>query len=153
MRRVAEIMYVVPEERQAFLKKITNPSAEVQKFMWTHGIRNQYFFQVEDKILMTFEYVGSDFYADMNAFSSIQAAEGYLIEKRPRDIKASEIRSVNWWAPLKILGKNLEKDPFAGGATISDENIAQMSKYGAMLADIDDDLGYDDSDWDGPTIW
>ena len=37
--------------------------------MWQHGIRNQFFYELEEFILMTFEYVGDDFYKDMAVLS------------------------------------------------------------------------------------
>ena len=61
MRRVEEIIHVVPEERDAYLQQHLNPSEKIAQILWIHGIRNQFYFNLNDLILMSFEYVGRHF--------------------------------------------------------------------------------------------
>ena len=61
-RRVEEIIYVVPEEREAYLESHLNPPERIQQIMWMHGMRKQFYFSLNDMILMSFEYVGKDRY-------------------------------------------------------------------------------------------
>ena len=65
MRRVAEIMYIVPEKRERFLEESLHPSEETLKVLWKCGVRNQQYFGMNDLIFMTFEYVGNHFRDDM----------------------------------------------------------------------------------------
>ena len=95
MRRVEEVIYVVPEERKAFLEKQLNPSEKTRKFMWQHGIRNQFFYELEEFILMTFEYVGDDFYKDMAVLSATLEDEGYFIKERRRDVAPEQLKTTN----------------------------------------------------------
>ena len=48
MRRVAEVIYVVPEEREAYMNAHLNPSERVAQILWIHGIRNQCFYALND---------------------------------------------------------------------------------------------------------
>ena len=52
MRRVEEIIHVVPEERDAYLQQHLNPSEKIAQILWIHGIRNQFYFNLNDLILM-----------------------------------------------------------------------------------------------------
>ena len=70
MRRVQEIIHVVPEKREAYLQLHLNPPEKVAQIMWIHGIRNQMFYSLNDLILMSFEYVGKEFYKDMEALAA-----------------------------------------------------------------------------------
>ena len=36
MRRVAEVIYVVPEEREAYMNAHLNPSERVAQILWIH---------------------------------------------------------------------------------------------------------------------
>ena len=55
-RRVEEIIYVVPEEREEYLKTHLNPPEKIQQIMWMHGMRKQFYFYLNDMILMSFEF-------------------------------------------------------------------------------------------------
>ena len=65
MRRVAEIIYVVPERREEFLKGALNLDDESANVLWACGVRKQQYFALNDLIFMTFEYDGRDFEGDM----------------------------------------------------------------------------------------
>ena len=82
MRRVAEIIHIVPEEREAFLEKHLHPTEEVSRFLWIHGIRNQFYFMLNDLILMTFEYVGHEFYKDMEALAAYPEVGSHSVTMR-----------------------------------------------------------------------
>ena len=86
MRRVAEIIHVVPEEREEYLKTHLNPSEKVAQILWIHGIRNQVYFALNDLLLMSFEYVGNEFYKDMAAIAAYPEMKNYLVQTRRRDV-------------------------------------------------------------------
>ena len=149
MRRVQEVIYVVPEEREEFLKKQLNPSEKIGKFFWHHGIRNQFFYELEDFILMTFEYVGDNFYKDMAALSEKLQDEGYFVKQRRRDLKPEQLKTTNWWAPLKILGSNLGQTPFAGDEEMEEDEFASVSRNGGIIDEEEtkNSISYDSDDW------
>ena len=149
MRRVEEVIYVVPEERKAFLEKQLNPSEKTRKFMWQHGIRNQFFYELEEFILMTFEYVGDDFYKDMAVLSATLEDEGYFIKERRRDVAPEQLKTTNWWAPLKILGSNFVQTPFSSEEDVEADELASEAKNGCIHDedDIRSNIAFDDDDW------
>ena len=149
MRRVEEVIYVVPEERKAFLEKQLNPSEKTRKFMWQHGIRNQFFYELEEFILMTFEYVGDDFYKDMAVLSATLEDEGYFIKERRRDVAPGQLKTTNWWAPLKILGSNFVQTPFLSEEDVEADELASEAKNGCIHDedDIRSNIAFDADDW------
>ena len=149
MRRVEEVIYVVPEERKAFLEKQLNPSEKTRKFMWQHGIRNQFFYELEEFILMTFEYVGDDFYKDMAVLSATLEDEGYFIKERRRDDAPEQLKTTNWWAPLKILGSNFVQTPFSSEEDVEADELASEAKNGCIHDedDIRSNIAFDADDW------
>ena len=148
MRRVEEVIYVVPEERKAFLEKQLNPSEKTRKFMWQHGIRNQFFYELEEFILMTFEYVGDDFYKDMAVLSATLEDEGYFIKERRRDVAPGQLKTTNWWAPLKILGSNFVQTPFSSEEDVEADELASEAKNGCIHDedDIRSNIAFDADD-------
>lgn len=149
MRRGEEVIYVVPEERKAFLEKQLNPSEKTRKFMWQHGIRNQFFYELEEFILMTFEYVGDDFYKDMAVLSATLEDEGYFIKERRRDVAPGQLKTTNWWAPLKILGSNFVQTPFSSEEDVEADELASEAKNGCIHDedDIRSNIAFDADDW------
>ena len=149
MRRVEEVIYVVPEERKAFLEKQLNPSEKTRKFMWQHGIRNQFFYELEEFILMTFEYVGDDFYKDMAVLSATLEDEGYFIKERRRDVAPGQLKTTNWWAPLKILGSNFVQTLFSSEEDVEADELASEAKNGCIHDedDIRSNIAFDADDW------
>lgn len=149
MRRVEEVIYVVPEERKAFLEKQLNPSEKTRKFMWQHGIRNQFFYELEEFILMTFEYVGDDFYKDMAVLSATLEDEGYFIKERRRDVAPGQLKTTNWWAPLKILGSNFVQTPFSSEEDVEADELVSEAKNGCIHDedDIRSNIAFDADDW------
>ncbi len=149
MKRVQEIIHVVPEERDAYLQQHLNPSKEVAQILWIHGIRNQCYFSLNHLILMNFEYVGKEFYKDMEAIASYPEMNGYLVQKRRKDVPLEERETTNWWAPLKILGSSLTKSPMPS----AEEELTLEEQYRSMLSGymeeghVTSDISYDEDDW------
>lgn len=145
MRRVQEIIYVVPEEREEFLNRCLHPTKEVRQAYWEHGVRYQYYFAMNELILMTFEYVGDDFYKDMDALAENTELHKYMVRRRRKDVPVEERATTNWWAPLKKLGCILTKDPMD-----DDEEVMTESEMmgGCMSAgEAKYDITFDDDDW------
>ena len=103
MRRVQEVIYVVPEEREEFLKKQLNPSVKTGKFLWHHGIRNQFFYELEDFILMTFEYVGDNYEEDMKKLAADEENKRWLTFTDPCQEPVETAGEQEWWAPMENI--------------------------------------------------
>lgn len=78
MKRVAEIIYIVESEREAFLKNAINMSDEEKKILWLCGVRKQQYFALNELIFMTFEYDGKDFASDMDKMANYLDGKGVL---------------------------------------------------------------------------
>ena len=146
MKRVAEVMYIVPEEREAFFEKSLHPSEEDKKVLWTCGVRNQHYFGINGLVVMTFEYEGDHFKEDMQKMSAYLSAHGHLIEKRRRDVPPAERDITNWWAPVKKLGSILETSPFGESGDIGWEDPF-FSKHDGGMVSTESDMSYDEEDW------
>lgn len=152
MKRVAEIIYIVEEQREEFLKGILNPDEETQTVQWLCGVRKQQYFALNDLIFMTFEYKGNDFTNDMSKMAAYLDSRGYLVKKRRKDVPAEERTTTNWWAPVKKMGTFLEEKP----SFIDDsENQDYVTKLdGSMIRNENNDIAYADEDWmDDINIW
>lgn len=149
MRRVAEIIYVVESEREAFLQGALNMDEETQKVLWLCGVRKQQYFALNDLIFMTFEYKGEHFKEDMDKMAAYLDSKGLLVKMRRKDVPIEERATTNWWAPVKKLGTLLETRP----DFVDDEDNQWRVDYMAMLdgsmgmQDINNDISYDEDDW------
>jgi L-rhamnose mutarotase len=149
MQRVAEIIHIVPEEREAYLQRCLNPDEESRRVLWLHGVRNQYYFILNDLILMTFEYVGSSFYKDMAEIAAFPRSHEYMVPTRKKDVPADQLETTNWWAPLKRMGGILTSSPF-----VADEEEEQdfQEQYrtmisGEMIDEMKNEIAFSDDDW------
>jgi len=145
MRRVAEIMYIVPERREAFLEGALNLDRETEEVLWLCGVRKQQYFSLNELIFMTFEYDGSDFARDMQKMTVYLDSKGLLIKKRRKDVPIEERQTTDWWAPVKRLGSVLYTAP------VRDEEMEHnLTDYldGAMSTDTTYvGTSYDEDDW------
>ena len=150
MRRVQEIIHVVPEKREAYLQLHLNPPEKVAQIMWIHGIRNQMFYSLNDLILMSFEYVGKEFYKDMEAIAAYPEMKEYLVQKRRKDVSAEERDTTDWWAPLKILASSLTESPMPSdeeeGMTLEEQYRSMLNGY-MVDGNVNSDIAYDEDDW------
>lgn len=152
MKRVAEIIYIVEEQREEFLKGILNPDEETQKIQWLCGVRKQQYFALNDLIFMTFEYKGDNFNEDMNKMAAYLDTRGYLVKKRRKDVPAEERKTTNWWAPVKKMGTFLETKPSFIDDSETQDYITKLD--GSMVRSETNDIAYDDNDWnDEVNIW
>lgn len=143
-KRVAEIMYIVEDERQAFLDGVLNIDDETAKALWVCGVRNQQYFALNELIFMTFEYRGSHFERDMETMAEYLDKKGLLIKKRRKDVPIDERSATNWWAPVKKLGEVLTSKPFEAEEeqdyiTYFDGNMSNKTEYS--------DISFDEDDW------
>lgn len=144
MRRVAEIMYIVESEREAFLKGALELDEETKKVLWLCGVRKQQYFALNDLIFMTFEYEGADFVSSMEKMATYLDSKGLLIKKRRKDVPADELKTTSWWAPVKRLGYVLDKDPgFKETEEYLDVEMMGMSSNFSKYSNI----GFDEDDW------
>lgn len=144
MRRVAEIIYIVEEERKAFLDGALHPDIETEKALWVCGVRNQQYFALNDLIFMTFEYRGSHFERDMEKMAAYLDTKGLLVKKRRKDVPVEERSATNWWAPVKKLATLLTSRPF------EDDEEQDYNLYfdGSMSSKTEYyDIAFDEDDW------
>lgn len=148
MRKVAEIMYIIPEEREAFLKASMNPDEDTLKALWVCGVRNQAYFEFGEFIVMSFDYAGNNFAEDVKEMSALLASKGVLIKDRRRDVPENQRETTNWWAPIKRLGVLLSESPIEEKEEASMEEMYRNMLSGYMTdTDITPDTLYDDDDW------
>ena len=147
MKRVAEVLYVVPEQREAFIDFFLHPSEELKRVQWLSGVRDQIFFQMEDMLLESFEYVGDDFYKDMAKLSVYLEKEGYLIEKRRRDVPAEDLEKVSWWAPLKRVGQAMERHTMNYSDKDDKELYREMTSGYMDEESTRSEISFDEDDW------
>jgi L-rhamnose mutarotase len=150
MQRVAEVIHVVPEEREAYLQRCLDPDEEAKQILWLHGVRNQYYFELNDLIIMTFEYVGNQFYKDIAEIAAFPTSQEYMIAKRRRDVPACELETTNWWAPLKRWGGILTSSPFLDD---EEQELDFQEQYRSMIsgemieAAMKNDISFSEDDW------
>ena len=149
MIQVAEIIYIVPEKREAFLQQLLNPSLQEQQIAWMYGIRNKCFYRMNELILETFDYVGKNFHQDMQEYTAHPVIAPTLVSTRRRDVPVTELGRTNWWAPIKVEGRILLESPMPDDE--EEEPLTEM--YRAMVngemidAVSENDLTYDEDDW------
>ena len=144
MKRVAEIIYIVEEERQSFLDGALNLTDEEESVLWLCGVRKQQYFALNDLIFMTFEYAGHDFAGDMEKMAGYLDSKGLLIKKRRKDVPIEERATTNWWAPVKRIGAVLEKEPSSIDNSADIECLAVLNNYDNSSYS---DIAYDEDDW------
>lgn len=145
MRRVAEIIYIVPEKRETFLEGAINLDDETANVLWMCGVRKQQYFALNELIFMTFEYNGNDFENDMKKMSMYLDGKGLLVEKRRKDVPVEERDTTSWWAPVKRLGSVLDTAPHK-----DDELLYNLMDCldGAMSSESSyAGTAYDEDDW------
>jgi hypothetical protein len=148
MIQVAEIMYIVPEKREAFLQQVQHPTLEEQQIAWTYGVRNKCFYRMNELILLTFEYVGKNFHEDMKAYTAHPKIAPTLVTKRRKDVPVTELGRTNWWAPLKVEARILTESPMPDDE--EEEPLSEMYRSmvsGRMMDAVPEDIGYDEDDW------
>ena len=149
MIQVAELIYIVPEKREAVLQQFLNPSVEEQQIAWTYGIRNKCFYRMNEMILETFDYVGKDFHKDMKEYTAHPLIASTLVSKRRRDVPVTELGPANWWAPVTVAGRILLESPMPD----VEEEAPLTEMYRSMVnghmmeAVSEKDFGYDEDDW------
>jgi L-rhamnose mutarotase len=151
MQRVAEVIYVVPEEREAYLKSCLNPEEELSRALWLHGVRNQFYFEFYNLIFMTFEYVGNDFYKDMAELAAIPNLSKYIIPTRRKDVPVEQRETTNWWAPLKRFGGIVRENPFLGdekaALSLAEQYHEMLGGHMAEEVTAGNDISFSDDDW------
>lgn len=145
MKRVAEIIYIVEDERQSFLDGALNLTNEEEQVLWHCGVRKQQYFAINEFIFMTFEYSGKDenFANDMQTMASYLDSKGLLVKRRRKDVPIPERATTNWWAPIKRLGSVLDHTPASIDSSLDIETLGMLSNNDTAYSDI----SYDDDDW------
>lgn len=150
MIRVAEVVYVVPGEREKFLQEHLHPSKEVAQVLWMHGIRNQICFALNELILITFEYAGKNLNEDMEKLAAYPGVGEHMVTKRRKEVPAEEQTTTSWWAPLKKLGMILTESPMPDD---EEEELSLEEQYRSMISGymaehpVKSDIAFDEDDW------
>lgn len=145
MRRVAELIYIVEEERAAFIEGAINPDEETKRILWLCGVRKQQYFALNDILFMTFEYDGKNFAADMNKMAVYLDSRNLLVKQRRKDVPVDQLKSTNWWAPVKRLASLLDSSPIVEDET--DYNLYDMLDGSMSEHDGYGNISYDEDDW------
>lgn len=150
MKRSAEIIHIIPEEKNRFLDKYLHPTEKIAQILWQCGIRKQYYYEFGGEILRTYEYTGKNFTKDMETIATTEDTKDFFIEKRRKDVSEDQRETTDWWAPLKWCGSVLMTDPLPD----EDEEIicASCAGYGCALDGTmcegeSSDFCYSDDDW------
>lgn len=156
MRQVAEIMYIVESQREEFLKGALHPDEEASAVLWLCGVRRQQYYVLNEFIFMTFEYEGDNFKEDMAKMAAYLDSKGNLVQKRRKDVPATELKTTNWWAPVKRLATLLEKEPSSAKKAEESSTDEYLSMLDGGMKDTDSyqDISYDADEWiESVHIW
>lgn len=145
-KRVAEIIHIVEEQKQAFIDAALNPGDEALNVLWVCGVRKQQYFALNDYIVMTFEYEGDNFTEDMNKMAAYLDTKGILVKTRRKDVPIDQRSTSNWWAPIKRLGTLLETKPSSIAEHGNEDYISYLDGYMDEFNDTND-IAYDEDEW------
>lgn len=145
MHRVAEIIYIVEDQREEFIKGATNPDNETLEVLWHCGVRRQQYFSLNDLIFMTFEYDGNNFRSDMSKMAAYLDSKGMLVNQRRKNVPPELRKTTNWWAPVKRLGELLNENPVSK----EESSYSLMAVLDGAMVENDNygDLSYSEDDW------
>lgn len=146
MKRVAEIIYIVENEREDFLNNAINMSNEEKKILWLCGVRKQQYFALNELIFMTFEYDGKDFASDMDKMANYLEGKGVLVKSRRKDVPPEKRATTNWWAPVKRLGSLLDEKPFMDDAEWELSGRDILNGYTGSASEYND-ISFNEDDW------
>ena len=110
MQRVAQMLYIFPVDREKHIQTSLHPDDETNAVLWPHGVRNQYYFTINDIFIISFEYVGHNFKKDMAEIAMFHQSRGRLITTRRRDLTPEERLTHRGWAPIKRIGSILTEN-------------------------------------------
>ena len=150
MKRSAEIIHIVSEDKAKFLQKYLHPSDKIAEILWKSGIRKQYYYEFGGDILRTYEYSGKNFTEDMATVANTPETADFFVKQRRKDVPENERENTNWWAPLKWEGSSLMSDPLPeeeeelSCATCAGHGCALD---GTMCEGETCDYCYSDDDW------
>ncbi len=150
MKRSAEIIHLIPEEKNRFLDKYLHPTEKIAQILWQCGIRKQYYYEFGEVILRTYEYTGKTFAKDMETIVTTEDTRDFFVKKRRKDIPEDQRETRNWWAPLKWKGSVLMTDPLP-----EEEEEAMCASCaghgcaldGRMCEGESNDFCYSEDDW------
>ena len=151
MKRAAEIIHLLPENRKKYLEKYTNPSTEAARILWQAGIRKQFYYEFGDEILRTYEYTGKQFQVDMKRILQAKETTDFFLQRRRKDVPEKERAATEWWAPLKWYGASLMAEPQSEEDEMSNKEAYHRMASGEM-SEEDEDMEvfhfiYDEDDW------
>ena len=145
MKRVAEIIYVVPERREEFLNGAINLDQKTAKVLWMCGVRNQQYYAMNELIFMTFEYNGNNFNEDMKKMAAYLDGQGKLVKCRRKDVPIEERATTDWWAPVRKLGTVLDKNPHVEESV--DMDLMSMLDGAMISGEYYGNTAFDEEDW------
>mgnify|MGYP004449294495 FL=1 len=150
-KRVAELIHIVPEEKEAYMEKLLNPSTKLSRILWMHGMRNMQYYSLNELIIMSFDYIGEDFYMDMTLMQENPEVRDFLIQTRRRDVPVEEREKTNWWAPMRKEGRILKESPMPDDELeqriLEDYYHNLVSHYREKVQVNASSIAYDAADW------
>ena len=101
MKRYAQTILLRPEKREYYLELHANPWPAVIDKIYECNIRNYSIFLLNDRQLFAyFEYVGSDFEADMQKMAADAETQRWWAETDPCQ-ESPDPEGKSWWVNLE----------------------------------------------------
>lgn len=98
MKRYGQIIKVKPEKKELYIKLHANPPKEVNDMIKACNIQNYSIYNYNDLLFAYFEYVGSDFEADMAKMAEDEATKIWWSKTDPCQLA---IESEKWWLDMQ----------------------------------------------------
>jgi L-rhamnose mutarotase len=101
MQRRGETIKLKPEGLKAYKEYHSNPRAEVNDMIRKCNLRNYTIFQRGDRLFAYYEYVGTDFEADMKKMASDKATQDWWDIVKPLMQPLSDKKEGEFWSPME----------------------------------------------------
>lgn len=101
--RVGQLIRVKPEVRERYVVLHAHPFPELIEQMRASNQHNYSIFLRDDLLFSFFEYVGSDFEADMERLADTQVAQDWWTLTDPMQEPLPDRGSDEWWASMEEL--------------------------------------------------
>lgn len=101
MKRYGSVIKVNPEKIEIYKKLHANPWPEINAMIKECNIRNYSIYLKDGYLFSYFEYVGSDYDADMAKMASDPMTQKWWDECKPCQIPLETRNEGEWWADME----------------------------------------------------
>ncbi len=103
MKRFGQVILVRPDKLDAYKKLHDAVWPEVLEMITQCGIRNYSIYHRDGKLFAYFEYVGSDYAADMAKMAADPATQRWWAECMPCQQAIPSVHPGEWWADMEQI--------------------------------------------------